>query len=88
MASSSLTEQLVKYLTDVHAMEVQALAQMRAAPALAGDPDVARAFEAHCEETERHEALIRERLEAHAAPLEHDRLHVDHGWRLHTKGDL
>src|SRR3954471_9870224 len=58
-------EQLVKYLTDVHAMEVQALAQMRAAPGMAGDPELARAFEAHREETERHEALIRERLEAH-----------------------
>ena len=36
-----LTEQLVKYLTDVHAMEVQALAQMRKAPELAGDPQLA-----------------------------------------------
>ena len=62
-----LAEQLVKYLTDVHAMEVQALAQMRAAPRLAGDPELARAFEAHREETERHETLIRERLEAHDA---------------------
>jgi ferritin-like metal-binding protein YciE len=67
MAASSLSEQLVKYLTDVHAMEVQALAQMRAAPKLAGDPVLAKAFEAHREETERHEALIRERLDAHDA---------------------
>src|SRR3954451_14079908 len=63
--ASSLGEQLVKYLSDVHAMEVQALAQMRAAPKLAGDPELARAFEEHCEETARHEQLIRERLEAH-----------------------
>jgi ferritin-like metal-binding protein YciE len=67
MAASSLSEQLVKYLTDVHAMEVQALAQMRAAPKLAGDPVLAKAFEAHREETERHEALIRQRLDAHDA---------------------
>lgn len=67
MASDSLGEQLVKYLTDVHAMEVQALAQMRTAPDLAGDPDVAAAFAAHLKETERHEALIRERLEQHDA---------------------
>jgi ferritin-like metal-binding protein YciE len=59
--------ELVKYLTDVHAMEVQALVQMRAAPKMAGDPELARAFEEHCAETERHEALIRERLEAHDA---------------------
>src|SRR3954463_12090119 len=62
-----LTEQLVKYLTDVHAMEVQALAQMRAAPKLAGDPELASAFEAHLLETEQHESLVRERLEAHDA---------------------
>jgi ferritin-like metal-binding protein YciE len=56
---------LVEYLSDVHAMEVQALAQMRAAPDLAGDPELAQAFREHCAETERHEALIRERLTAH-----------------------
>jgi ferritin-like metal-binding protein YciE len=39
MATRTLDEQLTKYLTDAHAMEVQALAQMRAAPALAGDPE-------------------------------------------------
>src|SRR3954447_9914590 len=58
---------LVEYLSDVHAMEVQALAQMRAAPDLAGDPELAQAFKDHCAETERHEALIRERLEARDA---------------------
>src|SRR5829696_7091666 len=67
MPANTLNEQLVKYLTDVHAMEVQALAQMRAAPKLAGDPELARAFEAHREETERHEALIRARLETYDA---------------------
>jgi ferritin-like metal-binding protein YciE len=67
MAADTLSEQLVKYLTDVHAMEVQALAQMRAAPKLAGDSGLAQAFEAHCLETEQHESLIRERLESHDA---------------------
>src|SRR4051794_13242869 len=59
--------ELVKYLTDVHAMEVQALAQMRSAHKLAGDPELARAFSEHETETARHESLIRERLEAHGA---------------------
>src|SRR3954470_13874991 len=67
MPANTLSEQLVKYLTDVHAMEVQALAQMRAAPKLAGDPELASAFEAHLEETAVHEQLVRERLEAHGA---------------------
>jgi ferritin-like metal-binding protein YciE len=67
MAASTLSEQLVKYLTDVHAMEVQALAQMRTAPKIAKDPEMAQAYEAHRLETEQHEALVRERLEAHDA---------------------
>src|SRR4051794_17359244 len=62
-----MSEQLVKYLTDVHAMEVQALAQMRAAPKLAGDAQLAEAYDAHRVETERHEQLIRGRLDAHDA---------------------
>src|SRR3954463_4386072 len=67
MGTTTLDEQLTKYLTDAHAMEVQALAQMRAAPALAGDPALERAFAEHRAETEGHEAMIRERLEAHDA---------------------
>src|SRR3954467_12925563 len=63
----SLDEQLTKYLTDAHAMEVQALAQMRAAPDLAGDPGLERAFREHLTESERHEALVRERLAARDA---------------------
>jgi ferritin-like metal-binding protein YciE len=54
----------VKYLTDAHSIEEQALAQMRAAPDLAGDPQLAEAFRAHLSETERHEQLVRERLDA------------------------
>src|SRR4051794_10700384 len=67
MGSTTLDEQLTKYLTDAHAMEVQALAQMRAAPALAGYPELERGFREHLAETEGHEALIRERLDAHDA---------------------
>ncbi len=36
-----LREQLTKYLTDAHSIEEQALAQMRTAPDLAGDPELA-----------------------------------------------
>ena len=64
-----LEDQLIKYLTDAHAMEVQALTQMRSAPGIAGDEQLASAFRFHEGETERHEALVRERLHAHdAAP--------------------
>src|SRR3954464_5070140 len=67
MGTQTIDKQLTKYLTDAHAMEVQALAQMRAAPKLAKDPGLERAFREHCDETARHEQLIRERLEAHDA---------------------
>jgi ferritin-like metal-binding protein YciE len=62
-----IEEQLVKYLTDAHAIEVQALAQMRAAPDLVGDPGLAEAFRAHLAQTERHEQLVRARLDAYDA---------------------
>ena len=62
-----ISEQLVKYLTDAHSIEVQALAQMKAAPKLAGDPQLTDAFSAHLSETEEHERLVRGRLQAHGA---------------------
>src|SRR5882757_2329139 len=67
MADNSLHEQLHKYLTDVHSIEVQALAQMRSAPDMAGDPKLAEIFRAHEAETEEHKRLIEERLDAHGS---------------------
>jgi ferritin-like metal-binding protein YciE len=40
---------------------------MKAAPSVAGDPRLAEHFQAHLAETEEHERLVRERLEAHGA---------------------
>jgi UDP-glucose 4-epimerase len=57
-------EQLVKYLADVHSIELQALAQLHAAPKIAGDERLRRAFEQHLVETEGQERRVRERLEA------------------------
>jgi UDP-glucose 4-epimerase len=56
--------QLVKYLADVHSIELQALAQLRAAPKIAGDERLCQAFEEHLVETEDQERRVRERLEA------------------------
>jgi ferritin-like metal-binding protein YciE len=61
---ASLDEQLTAHLNDAHAIEEQALAQMRAAPDLAGDRELAAVFRAHLAETEGHEELTRARLEA------------------------
>src|SRR3954462_7448333 len=67
MADNSLHEQLHKYLTDCHAIEVQALAQMKAAPKLAGTDELARMYEEHERETAEHKRLVEERLEARGA---------------------
>jgi ferritin-like metal-binding protein YciE len=67
MTPNSLEEQLIKYLTDAHSIEQQALVQMERAPKIAGDPELARQFEEHLRETQRHEELVRERLEAHGS---------------------
>jgi ferritin-like metal-binding protein YciE len=64
---ASVTEQLVKYLTDAHAIEQQALAQLRTAPDIAGDPELSRLFAEHLTETEEQERTVRNRLEAHDA---------------------
>jgi ferritin-like metal-binding protein YciE len=67
MTSETLQEQLVKYLTDAHSIEQQALAQMEMAPKLAGDPELASQFERHLEETREHDRLVSQQLEAHGA---------------------
>ncbi len=56
-------DQLVKYLADVHSIELQALAQLRPALSIAGDERLCRAFERHLVETEDQERRVRERLE-------------------------
>jgi ferritin-like metal-binding protein YciE len=62
-----LDDQLTKYLTDAHSIEVQALAQLRSAPGAAGAPALAEAFRTHLAETEGHERTTRELLEARGA---------------------
>jgi ferritin-like metal-binding protein YciE len=64
---SDIHEQLTKYLTDAHSVEVQALAQLRRAPDLAGDPQLAQAYREHLAETEGHERRTRALLEARDA---------------------
>jgi len=61
---TTLDDQLDAYLNDAHAIEEQALPQMRAAPGMAGDPQLATIFREHLAETEHQEKLVRERLEA------------------------
>ncbi|HYZ78747.1 MAG TPA: DUF892 family protein [Gaiellaceae bacterium] len=64
---TEIHEQLTKYLTDAHSIEEQALAQLRTAPELAGDPELAAGYREHLKETEGHERTMRELLEARGA---------------------
>src|SRR4051812_4452583 len=64
MPANDMNEQLDKYLADAHSIEEQALIQMRLAPRMAGNRQLAAAFRDHLTETERHERLTRERLDA------------------------
>lgn len=63
MTSEGIDEQLTSHLTDVHAIELQALEQMRLAPRVAGDRSLAAIFHDHFDETVGHEVLVREQLE-------------------------
>jgi ferritin-like metal-binding protein YciE len=62
-----LDKQLVKYLTDAHAIENQATQLLEKGPKIAGDPLLAQLYEEHLGETREHKRLIEERLEAHGA---------------------
>jgi ferritin-like metal-binding protein YciE len=64
MAERGIDTQLTKYLADVHAIEEQALSQLRRAPGIAGDVRLAAVFEQHLSETRGQENRIRDRLEA------------------------
>jgi ferritin-like metal-binding protein YciE len=67
MADNSLHEQLHKYLTDVHSIEVQALAQLKRAPKIAGGGELDAMYAQHERETEEQKRLVEGRLEAHGA---------------------
>jgi ferritin-like metal-binding protein YciE len=66
MPNNDPETQLVKYLTDAHSIEEQALVQMRRAPDLV-EGAFADSFRRHQAETESQEQRVRERLQAHDA---------------------
>ncbi len=65
MAADTIQEQLVPYLADAHSIEEQAIAQLRPAPRIAGEPQFAAALRDHLAESEEQRRLVRGRLEAH-----------------------
>jgi ferritin-like metal-binding protein YciE len=65
--TNTIDDQLTKYLTDAHSIEEQALAQLRSAPDVAGDPELAGIYREHLSETEGHEQRVRGLLEGRGA---------------------
>jgi ferritin-like metal-binding protein YciE len=59
-----MPQQLNKYLADAHAIEAQAMQLLQRGPRIAGDEQLATVLSEHLVETDRHQELVRERLEA------------------------
>jgi ferritin-like metal-binding protein YciE len=64
MNDRTIQEQILKYLTDIHSIEEQALVQLKIAPKIAGDATLEAAFEKHIGETEDQKRRVEDRLEA------------------------
>jgi ferritin-like metal-binding protein YciE len=64
---TTIEEQLVSYLTDAHALEQHVDAVLASALKMDLVPEVREPVEHHKEETQRHLALLEERLQAHGA---------------------
>ena len=64
MPADTLQEQIVKYLTDVHSLEANAIDQLNAGVNGSTDPQLVAALQEHLNETEEQEQLVRARLEA------------------------
>jgi ferritin-like metal-binding protein YciE len=63
--ASDLQEELVKYLTDAHAIEAQAIQMLEAAPKIVGDvPELEKLFKDHLDETRAQQELVKARLDA------------------------
>jgi ferritin-like metal-binding protein YciE len=60
--ATTVEQQLSIYLQDAHAIELQALEQVKRAPKIAGDPEIAKAFQDHIAQTERHRLYVEDRL--------------------------
>ncbi len=64
MADTNLQEKLVEYVEDAHAMEQNVLQMLDSMIATTQDDEILQELEHHKMETERHERLLRERLNA------------------------
>jgi ferritin-like metal-binding protein YciE len=63
--AEKVEQQLVRHLSEAHAMEKQALTLLSRGAEIVGDEEVARIFRAHELQTSEHERYVAERLSAH-----------------------
>jgi ferritin-like metal-binding protein YciE len=62
--STDVQEQLVSYLNDAHAMEMQSLQMLEKAVEIAGDIQLEQLYRGHLNDTRDHERYVKQRLEA------------------------
>jgi ferritin-like metal-binding protein YciE len=65
MAAQTVQEKLVDYIEDAHALEQNVLQMLDSMISTTQDDEILQELEHHKMETERHEQLLRERLEAY-----------------------
>ena len=63
MADEKLQQKLIDYIEDAHAMEQNVSTMLTSMISTTDDPEIKEMLEHHKEETERHERLLRERLD-------------------------
>ncbi|MFP5363880.1 MAG: DUF892 family protein [Thermoleophilia bacterium] len=61
--SRDIEAQLVKYLADAHAMEMQSIAVLEQGLEIAGDVTLAQLFRGHLNDSRDHERYVKQRLE-------------------------
>jgi ferritin-like metal-binding protein YciE len=64
VADDKLREKLVEYVEDAHAMEQSVLRSLDSMLSTTNEPEIVEMLRHHKEESERHERLLRERLDA------------------------
>jgi ferritin-like metal-binding protein YciE len=62
--SGDIEQQLIKYLNDAHAMEMQSMEMLEKAIEIAGDLQLAQLYRGHLNDTRDHERYVKQRLEA------------------------
>jgi ferritin-like metal-binding protein YciE len=63
MGETNMEDMLVSYMRDAHAMEKNVHKMLQSLISTTDEPDIKAAMEHHLEETQRHEELLRARLE-------------------------